>query len=673
MALRVASPLALLPALQLGMPTLALAQEVPVEGDLVISELVIAPTSGSKEWFEVQNVSGGDLELQGCTLTEGHYNEDKSWTGHDDTVDDSLILEDGVRAVFMVGSSGDTEPLCAAYEDAKLTSCAVWTTHRYGSLGFNNSDAETMSITCDKVLVDEVSFDWGEFSDDCPDEYGNNCSVNLDPALIDHESNDDLANWGVPVEATPAWDHNGSPALSTPGAANLLFVPEPWCEAGDAIITELMIAPPDGYKEWIEIHGEGDADCNIGACQLLLGPSADGSYEPTDEDGWDWDVVDIEAASDSLLLESGGYLLLARSSDWITGDGTGKDDIPADYSASGISLSNSEAEWVHIVCGDDVIDSAPADWGALAGMCPDANCSANLPAAVENGTDNDDIENWCVPPTEPTYLNPSDEIIRATPGMVGSCLELDWPAAGDVIFTEIMASPQGGIPEYIELYSLGSAAVDLDFCSLQRHRLDDDGNVDDSSVKTYLIGNDGRALSVEAGAIQLLSYSDCLFATDTAEPSDTAGETASCDQNEFVYSTIQLSADEEEHLSLLCPDADGDEVVVDTISFQFSVLGIQDGHSLMLDPDLANAEDNDDSSSWCTAAYSQKIEELSDDVEDCNYGTPGAIEACLVDTPEPLEPVCRCSSRGAPGGWLLLGLLALAGVLSGRREEDHPE
>ena len=182
--------LALLPSLILFASPAAWAQEVPGEGDLVISEIVIAPTSGSREWFEVQNVTDQDLELEGCLLAEGHFNDEKSWTGHDDTVDESVIVPAGERAVLMYGTSTDNDPLCVAYEDEALSTCLLESTWRYGSLGFNNSDAETLSITCDGVLVDEIGFDWGEFSGDCPDTAGANCSVNLDPGLIDAASDD---------------------------------------------------------------------------------------------------------------------------------------------------------------------------------------------------------------------------------------------------------------------------------------------------------------------------------------------------------------------------------------------------------------------------------------------------------------------------------------------------
>ena len=670
MALR--TPLAVLAALSLTIAPAALAQEVPGEGDLVITEIVVAPTSGSREWFEVENVSGQDLELLDCVLAEGHYNDDKSWTGHDDTVDESLVIAAGARAVLMYGTSSDSDPLCVAYADEALTSCVLMSTWRYGSLGFNNSDAEVLSITCDGVLVDEAPFDWGEFSGDCPEEAGANCSVNLHPDNINASDNDTLDNWCVPWEADLTWDHNGAPSIGTPGAVNICPEDLPWCEPGDAVISELMIAPPDGYDEWIEIYGAASEACNIGACQLLAGPSADASYEPTEKDDWDWDVVDIEAAYDLLMVEPGGYALLARGDDWITGDGTGEDDIPSDYAYSGISLPNSDAEWLHLVCGDTVIDSAPIDWPSLSSYCPDGNCSANLGADHQDATSNDDIAAWCIPPTDNTFINPSGETIRATPGTAGSCLELRWPTEGQVIFTEVIASPQGGVSEFMELYNTSADEVDLSFCELRKHRLDEAGEVDDSTLKSYLIGEEDEGLTMGAGAIQVLAYKDCLYSsdTDTADTASAAGD-ESCEQGEYLYGTIQVSADEEEHISLVCPGAGGSEVVVDAIALSFSESGVRDGHSLMLDPELANATDNDSASAWCEAAFSQKIEELSDDVEDCNYGTPGALDPCLVDTPEPLQPVCRCSSQQRPAGWLGLALFTLGAVLLGRRREQH--
>ena len=662
--------LALLPTLILLASPAAWAQEVPGEGDLVISEIVIAPTSGSREWFEVQNVSGQDLELEGCLLAEGHFNDEKSWTGHDDTVDESVIVPAGERAVLMYSTSTDNDPLCVAYEDEALSTCLLESTWRYGSLGFNNSDAETLSITCDGVLVDEIGFDWGEFSGDCPDTAGANCSVNLDPSLIDAASNDDLLNWCVPWESPLTWDHAGSPSVSTPGEANLCHAQVPWCGAGDVVISELMIAPPDGYDEWIELFGAGAEGCNVGGCQLLAGPSADPFYEPSEKDDWDWDTVLIEAAYDLLMVEPGDYALLARNDDWITGDGTGGDDIASDFSYSGISLPNSDAECLHLLCGDTVIDSAPLDWPSLASFCPDGNCSANLSANAQDATSNDDISAWCTPPTDSTFVNPSGETIRATPGTEGVCVELRWPDQGDVIFTELIASPQGGVSEFMELLNTTSDELDLSFCELRKHRLDDAGEVDGDSLKSYLIGEDGVDLTLAPDAIQIMAYKDCLFSTaeDTA---DTGAATADCDQGEYLYGTIQISGDEEEHISLVCPDGEGGETVVDAVAINFSVEGVRDGHSIMLDPDLANATDNDMASAWCEAAFSQKIDLVSDDIEDCNYGTPGSLDPCLVDVPEPLQPVCRCSSQQRPAGWLGLVLFTLGAVFMGRRREQR--
>ncbi len=654
-------------ALLLATP-LSAAAETPGEGDLVITEILIAPPSGSREYFEVQNVSGQELDLLDCVLDEGHYNDEKEWTGNDYTVQESVLVPDGERAVLMYGTSTDDEQLCAAWQEETLETCLVQTAMRYRSLGLNNSEPETLSITCDDVLVDSVDFDWGDFSNDCPEEYDDNCTVNLHPDSIDATSNDDPSAWCVPWQAGATWDHSGAAALNTAGSENLCYDPEPWCEPGEAIISELMIAPPDGYKEWVEIYGAADTACNIGACTLKLGESSDPTYEPTETDGWTWDLVELEVANDLLMLGSGAHLLLARSSDWITGDGEGKADIAADLNVSGLSLSNSTAEWMHLICGEDTIDSAPVDWGTFEERCPAGNCSVNLSSDLYTAADNDDLNSWCVPPQDSEYVNPAGEIIRATPGSTGACLELDWPAEGEVIFTEVLPSPQGGISEYIELASLAGGTVDLTFCRLQKHRLDEAGELDESSVKSYTVGKDERSLSIESEALQLLSYSDCLFAVDTAVPVDSADDgVIECDQGEFPYSTIQLSADEDEHLSLFCPDGSGGELLVDTISFHASVLGLRDGHSLMLDPDLATATYNDEASSWCPAAYSQKIDDLSDDLEDCNYGTPGALDPCLEDQPEPLQPVCRCSSqRSSTGAWVA-GLLALAAAALGRR------
>jgi hypothetical protein len=660
--MEVLMPIATLTLSALLLSPSVLAQEAPGEGDLVITELLIAPANSHREWFEVENVSGVDLELQGCVLAE---------SGNDDTIDDSLVIAAGERAVLAKSSS--TDQTCAAYGDEGLTSCNAEVAAFYGSLTFNNSGTETLSITCGKVLVDQVSYDWGAFSDDCPDEYGNNCTVNLASEAVDAAANDDPANWCVPWQATPTWDYGGSPSLNTAGEPGLCVLPPDPCTDG-VVITELMAAPSDGYNEYIELYGVNSEACNLNGCTLMVGQSDDVTYEPTEEDDWSWKLTTIEATYDTLELVPGEHLLLAKGEDWVVGDGTSEPDLPADYNYGTVTLSNSNEEWVHLVCDGQVMDSAPSSWGAFSDFCPEGGCSVNLAPSAYDATSNDALESWCIPPLEAVYTGPEGDLFRGTPGAEGACMSLAWPAEGEVIFTEVMATPQGGIPEYLELYNTGTAELDLTFCTLRKHRLDEAGEVDEGSIDEYLIGEDSRTLSMAAGAVQLLSYGDCLpwGDLDTAETTDTGGEgTAACAQGEFPYRSIQISSDPWEHLSLVCPDGAGGELVVDAIALSFSELGVRAGHALMLEPERATATDNDADSAWCEAAFSQKIDELSDDIEDCNYGTPGVLDPCLEDQPEPLQPVCRCSSQARPSGWFGLALLSLAAVLRGRRRERN--
>jgi MYXO-CTERM domain-containing protein len=638
----------------------AAAQEVPAEGDLVITELLIDPATGAREWFEVQNVSGGVVELQDCVLAEDT---------HSDTIDESLQLGDGERAMFAKSASG--APSCLVYSDEALSSCAVEVDFVYSSLSFNNTGTEVLSITCGEVLVDEASYEWGSFSGDCPEEYDGNCSVNLHPEAVDATENDALSNWCVPWQATPAWDYAGNPTLNTAGAEGLCFDPPDPCSDG-VVITELMAAPGDGYNEWIELYGANAELCNLDGCTLMVGQSADPTYTPTEHDDWSWKETTIEASYGTLELVPGEHLLLAKGEDWVVGDGTGEDDIPADYNYGSVTLSNSESEWVHLVCGGTALDSAPSSWGEFADYCPQGSCSVNLSQDAYDAVSNDALEAWCIPPQDAEHVGPEGDLFRGTPGAAGACISKDWPAEGEVVFSELLASPQGGISEYIELYNAGGTAFDLDFCTLQKHRLDEAGELDPDSIKTHLIGEDGGSLSIGAGTVQLLAYKNCLESSEDTGGADTGQADTACSMGEYLYSTIQLSADQEEHLSLICPDGGGGEVLVDTIGLSFSELGVRDGHSLMLDPDLANATDNDSDGAWCEAAFSQKIEALSDDAEDCNYGTPGALDPCLEDQPEPLQPVCRCSSQQRPAGWLALSLLAIGAVLAGRRREDRP-
>ncbi|MBN2799023.1 MAG: lamin tail domain-containing protein [Deltaproteobacteria bacterium] len=622
---------------------LTLSASAQSAGDAVITEISIAPNADVSEWFELTNRSGHTLDLSGCTLYEGSGAEgDWANWGHQYTIA-NLTLANNQRGVLMNNDGADD---CVAYTSTALTTCDVPPDVVYSALSFNNTGTERLALVCNGTLIDAISYAWSTFSADCSLANNKNCSVALRETNLTATANDDWSAdaWCVP-EGSEYIDEAGTTARGTPGETNVCPQILGSCGAGQAVFTELMIDPPDGYKEFIELYGAGGSECNLSGCQLMEGPNPDPFAVE------DWDVITLTGQANNLPLMSGDHFLLARSSEWVAGTmvaGEFVGQIPADYTYSGISLPNTEESWVHLVCDGSRVDSAPVDWESLVALCPGGNCAANLNPSGYTAAANDALSGWCVPPPGNTFTNPAGEEIVATPGARSVCLSLNWPDPGEVIFTEALISPQGDVPEYLELKNITSAERDLSYCALRRYRLGDDGEENPDSVKLTLLGADGVDVSVIAGGIQLLSYKDCVFPDENGDCTLSA-----------LYDTIQLSATEDEHLQLLC-----DGVLIDEVSLYHDGEGIRPGHAMMLDPGAETTEGNDDTSAWCEAAFSQRVEGLCD-VEngDCNYGTPGVQNICLTDKPTPPDPVMRCSSSGGTGAWwsAALAMLAMAG------------
>ena len=166
----------------------------PVPGDLVITEVMQNPAAvgdSAGEWFEIQNVSGSDIDIDGWTIS--------------DNDSDSHVINNGgplnvpAGGFVVLGVSTDTATNGGAPVD-----------YAYGSGWFLSNSADEVILTDpNAVEFDRIEYDGGAV---WPDPNG--ASMNLDPASTDTALNDDGANW---CEATTAF---GDGDLGTPGAAN---------------------------------------------------------------------------------------------------------------------------------------------------------------------------------------------------------------------------------------------------------------------------------------------------------------------------------------------------------------------------------------------------------------------------------------------------------------------
>ena len=687
--------------LLLSLSTTALAAP-PAVGDLVITEVLADDACGYNEWFEVHNTSGDEVDLDGCVLESINLD---SGTAYDHTVSGPATVAAGAYGVlYRSTTSSCDDGVEASKVDAEG---AVPVVYEYGSLRISNDKQNILRITCGTDVIDEITLEADQFdcdelsSDGTTGTYGS-CTLQLDPAnAIDASTNDDAttSEGGAWCESntadtyndvTPAEDGGPLVALGTPGLPNQcgdggvsggddggddggepVEVPPDVCVPGDVVISELMIAPRDGANadEWIEVFGNG-AGCNLHSCVIESWTDADGLRDET--------VID--ASDDSLQLAPGDYAVLARatSSDrdagGITWTDTAGNDTSAAYLYDYDVYLRSEPGEVRLMCDGELVDSAPMDWGAfedLIGGCPDGWCSVNLHPGFMNPDANDDLGNWCVPPADGnlyTHTDPGGDVwqLVGTPNKENECPFFDWPVTGEAAFVEIMTAPQD-TNEWFELFNATDRDLELTLCELRREKSgydDETGEYGVLSEQSWLIGEDGVEVIVPAGSVQLFVKDDCLIPDGSG---DDTGAVSECSYDEVFYGSLSFTADSDESLTLICPDATGGTAVVDRIEFNMAVQGVRDGHSLMVDKAKLGADThtiNDNPDQWCEAAFSQEFYEA--DEEKCNYGTPGEAGQCLTDPLNPPDTVCRCSSTTWRGMWVAW-LMPLA-VLWRRRD-----
>ncbi|MCK6529159.1 lamin tail domain-containing protein [Myxococcota bacterium] len=431
----------------------------------------------------------------------------------------------------------------------------------------------------------------------------------------------------------------GAPALAAPAA-------------GDVVITEILIDAPSA-DEWFELTNLSDSTADLSGCVIAEGETGtENAHTVT-----------------ALSIPAGGIAVLVKSGDcaaWSEQGSAGTCEVAADYTYGNLSFNNGDPEELTLTCGGVEIDRISYDWTEMEGSCPaDSSCAAGLAPDRLSAEGNDDFpQGWCIPLSAPPHHDENGLPSYGTPGAANECAAFEWPEAGDVVVTEIMVAPQGA-PEWFEVWNTRDRDVELTLCSIRKYRVDDEGWVDPSTVKSYEIGSDGRTLWMGPGAVQVFAYKECFL--DGALGSGDGGEDlpSSCPGGEYAYSTVTFTNDGDERVALVCPDADSsEEVLVDEAPYDPTSDGVREGHSLMFDPTGAPdpAAANDDRDAWCEAAFSQCFLEPTD--EDCNFGTPGVVGECLTDDVDWPDggPTCRCAAA-TPGQSSAVALLLLGAAL----------
>lgn len=401
-------------------------------GDLVISEFMPDPegTDTGKEYIELYNATGAQLDLKGLTLYVAK-------------VDGSDEKKHSLRAVTIPAGG------YLALGDAREDPIPGWMGYSYkDALGALPNTGGTIGIRCGTKLLDEVRYTTAgaagrsrELSGNfVPDSAVNDSETNF----CDASTTFDGTSFGTPgaPNSKCSGGVTGTCIDIVSGEPRAIVTPEP----GDLVISELMPDPSavaDDQGEWFEVFAKSDFDLN--GLTVTAGSSKS--------------TVESESC---LSVGFGSYAVLARNDDSATNGG-----LPAVSAKFTGALANSNGT-LSVSSGDVVIDQVT--WGSTQG-----GVALQLSPNALDAQANDVIENFC--PAEKVYGTGTD---KGTPGAensacpivvpAGQCFDADAmmlraivkPQVGELVISEFMPNPaavEDTAGEWFELTAL--ADVDL--------------------------------------------------------------------------------------------------------------------------------------------------------------------------------------------------------------------
>jgi hypothetical protein len=409
-------------------------------GDLVFTEFLNDPegVDTGKEYLELFNASGTELDLKGLTLYAGRV---------DGSAPRGVLLKSVSVAASGYLALGD-------FRDA--AALPAWLGYSYGDgLSSLPNTEGIIGVRCGELVIDELRYGEGK-----PGR-----ARTFNGRYMPHTGlNDDLKSWcDAPAEFTPGW--YGSPgAANAPcndgptqslgptcldpvsGQARDRLMPEP----GDLLFTEVMADPravADGDGEWIELLARKAIDLNglevsSGGTSALLGGESC-LYVPASAtvllarnpdpsmNGW---LPQISALFEFGLNNGGGELLLRRGEVIID---------QANYGPASPGVSSQL---------DEGIDDPAANDD------PTGFCAATAPfgLSTDGGTGSErgspgQRNPPCPVPTAPSGSSCVDETSGRSRPLIS-------PLAGELVITELMINPKA-VPdadgEWIELLARG--------------------------------------------------------------------------------------------------------------------------------------------------------------------------------------------------------------------------
>jgi len=513
----------------------------PVAGELVISEVMVAPTAGPNgEWIELFNASDDVVTLVGCVLTA--QSGAQSWAFPDDEPTAPPLVWPGGTYV-----AARSETAVAGYD-------ALFEGVAFGNAG------DTLGISCGGSPVDTLIYDasWPVVADE---------TVSLSGPWAAAGSNDDV---GV-------WCRGG---VGTPNAVNPACAPP-----DDAVDSCQLLAPTTASVDagvaasfGLAVTDTGVTDATSGGdsavvpgylAQLGFGP--DGSDPSSDDTGWSWfDGAPTADWDDAATPGADGW-----SADVVSTDAAGTFDVAARVSADGGQTwtycdANGSADGYNAVDAGELTVAATA---CLPNPCtapPGPTCMGDsIVVSSGPGVCTDGMNG-----VECAYTETMFDCTGLGGCAAGTCVDLVPPGvAGDVVISEVMAdSVDDGADdgEFVEVYNPGTTPFDLRGCTLS-----------DAGSDLHTIAGDAPVL-VPAGGYAL------LVANSDAATNGGIDET----QVAYVYSDVVMG-NVFDQLIVSCGGTPIDTVVW-TVGWPLSA-----GQSLTLSSTALNAADNDGVGFWC--------------------------------------------------------------------------
>jgi hypothetical protein len=538
-------------------------------GDVLVTELLPQSTSGTDngEWVELYNTTANPLQLRDCVLG------DAGTDAH--TINADLTVP--ARGFVVLARSADP-----------VANHGLTFNYVYSGFTLRNS-GDTVQLTCGGTVIDAYTYPAAQVS--------LGVSIQLDVDRFDPLANDTADNW-CPARAT----YGTAAKLGTPGLANRSCAPDPltlgWCRLqapASLVVTEGAPATWTG-RLWVDgftsltpgIDGYSRLRAQVGYAANEFDPrTAPAEWTWFDAAGtprWDGAAAgepnndQYEATFDAPASSPQPYAVAFRFSgdsgnSWLYCDlnvGAGSDGAQDGFQLgnAGVLTSLSAA-----ICAPNPCSTPPAN------ACADSVTTLEYAATGECAPQADSTP-LCTYATTGQNCLLTEQVCQA-----GGCVEAapTPAAAGDLVFTEIMAasaSGSGDRGEWFEIHNPGTSPLDLSRCAV----------------------GDGAAEVHDIAGPLVIGAGDYLVLARSADPVENRGVNP-----DYVYRDVTLgnSADT---LLITC-----DGVEIDRVAWTSGFVTI--GYASNLDEARINGVDNDLQDNWCAArsTYGTGL-----------YGTPGA-------------------------------------------------